>query len=448
MRTTRTIVSFRVLLKTLPTFMIVLSMALAGGRVLAAQETAKAPERASLDSARVVRVRNWGGRSRQDTMTTAGPDTLPQTDSVRAGMDNLIVLVVRDLKSLVQRSKCLSADDRAVPNCIPQPIELYLDGREIKGLVPESGAPRPGDRYGTLRFHLQRSAESDETWADLLGAPPLDSRFWYRPTDVSVGLQGEYPVPSDVTAERFALIRIHPLWFLASVLFFGAVAILFFQYARRSDLLRDLGPNPAVGLKPYSLGRCQMAWWFMLVVGSFLFIFLVTRSYNTITDTTLVLIGISAGTFLGAAAIDMSAITVNGGDRQRLQTQSDVLTAEIVDLTARLSAPPPGTDLVILTQTRVAKSAELANVTKQLQAVMTAAQAKTSGGLLVDLLSDAQGQSFHRFQIVVWTLVLTMLFVISVWRRLAMPDFTSTMLGLLGISAGTYLGFKFPEQKS
>jgi len=28
-----------------------------------------------------------------------------------------------------------------------------------------------------------------------------------------------------------------------------------------------------------------------------------------------------------------------------------------------------------------------------------------------------------------------------------MPEFSTTLLGLMGLSAGTYIGFKFPEQK-
>jgi hypothetical protein len=31
---------------------------------------------------------------------------------------------------------------------------------------------------------------------------------------------------------------------------------------------------------------------------------------------------------------------------------------------------------------------------------------------------------------------------------LSIPDFNPTLLGLLGMSAGTYVGFKFPENKS
>jgi hypothetical protein len=70
-----------------------------------------------------------------------------------------------------------------------------------------------------------------------------------------------------------------------------------------------------------------------------------------------------------------------------------------------------------------------------------------SDGFLVDILTDASGMSFHRFQMFIWTLVLVVLFAFSVWTRLAMPTFSATLLALMGISAGTYLGFKIPETR-
>jgi hypothetical protein len=36
-------------------------------------------------------------------------------------------------------------------------------------------------------------------------------------------------------------------------------------------------------------------------------------------------------------------------------------------------------------------------------------------------------------------------FVVAVYNTLAMPDFSATLLGLTGISAGTYVGFKIPD---
>jgi len=43
-----------------------------------------------------------------------------------------------------------------------------------------------------------------------------------------------------------------------------------------------------------------------------------------------------------------------------------------------------------------------------------------------------------------WTLILGFVFVAKVLADRAMPEFSATTLSLLGISAGTYLGFKMP----
>jgi hypothetical protein len=68
-----------------------------------------------------------------------------------------------------------------------------------------------------------------------------------------------------------------------------------------------------------------------------------------------------------------------------------------------------------------------------------------SENFLTDILSDANGISFHRFQIAAWTLVLSVIFAVGVWQNLTMPTFNTTLMGLLGLSAGTYLGLKIPE---
>jgi hypothetical protein len=67
---------------------------------------------------------------------------------------------------------------------------------------------------------------------------------------------------------------------------------------------------------------------------------------------------------------------------------------------------------------------------------------------LIDLLTDGSGISLHRFQIFVWTIVLGVVFGVSVYRDLVMADFSPTLLGLMGISSGAYIGFKFPENKN
>jgi hypothetical protein len=80
--------------------------------------------------------------------------------------------------------------------------------------------------------------------------------------------------------------------------------------------------------------------------------------------------------------------------------------------------------------------------------VMQQLKPQQTEGFITDLLTDVNGISFHRMQMLVWTLVLGLLFVYTVWRRLSMPDFDAALLALTGITAGTYLGFKFPEKQT
>jgi hypothetical protein len=62
-----------------------------------------------------------------------------------------------------------------------------------------------------------------------------------------------------------------------------------------------------------------------------------------------------------------------------------------------------------------------------------------------DIVSDANGVSFHRFQMVAWTIVLAIIFGKETFSTLAMPDFDNTLIGLMGLSAATYVGLKTTE---
>ena len=63
-------------------------------------------------------------------------------------------------------------------------------------------------------------------------------------------------------------------------------------------------------------------------------------------------------------------------------------------------------------------------------------------------ISGGEGVSLHRVQIIGWTVVLVFVFTVQVFTKLSIPDFNPTLLGLLGLSAGTYVGFKFPENQT
>jgi hypothetical protein len=153
--------------------------------------------------------------------------------------------------------------------------------------------------------------------------------------------------------------------------------------------------------------------------------------------------GISAGSGFAAALLDNSK-------KNQFQDRSDGLAKEqaslqesVATLMAQVNAnpaPPNAADLV----------KEIADKRGRIAAIQTERATirnpmPKSLGFFRDILRDDQGVSFYRFQMAVWTLVLILMFCSSVYRDLVMPQFSSTLLGLMGISAGTYLGFKFPE---
>jgi hypothetical protein len=340
----------------------------------------------------------------------------------------------------------------------PRKLALYLDGREMKGITasPVGITASPANtRDGVLELKLERTDASRDAWAALLGSPNASR----RPTPVSIGLSNQGPVPSpDGATPTFNLIVFRPMWLIATTIGLLLAIAGFWILAVRSDLIRDSVPSapPAGARHPYSLARVQMAFWFFLVLGGLLLIFLITGDWNVLNDQALILIGIGAGTALGAAVVEANKQASADRELATLQPELAKLQAEQGELgrtVQQLSAvaAPTADEQSRLTAARVALPQKVALVAAK-QAQVTAADAKqtkpTSEGFLRDLLTDVNGVSFHRFQMVVWTIVLGIFFVTNVYQNLAMPEFDKTLLALTGISAGTYLGFKIPERQT
>jgi len=366
--------------------------------------------------------------------TPAPTPTLPSLDVVKvrdvtapnrpakrsAGIGDDIDVQVENLQNFLNYASCLSENDEPVSNCKPQKITLFIDGREMKGHEPEAkievswyeeDPANPGGKpleVGILQFHLEYvQGVNDDIWSDLLGGQNNSSpNFRLRPIYVSVGFEGGAAL--DIKSkEKFDLVLMHLDWRLYVCLILVFIILFYLiQLARNTELLRDGGVLPdspekikkwwllnrevrAVH-KPYSSARVQMAFWFALVITAFLYIWLITGASDTITTTVLALIGIAAGTALSAVVIDKG----------------------------KKPDDEPAAD----------------------------AKPQVSQGFLMDILTDENGGiSFHRFQMLTWMLILGILFVFEVFDKLTMPEFSATLLGLLGISNGTYLGFKIPE---
>jgi hypothetical protein len=287
----------------------------------------------------------------------------------RAALGDEVTLEVQGLSTLLNRdSEARCAD-----------LVLFLDGIAIQGSPPESCSPAEGK----VRFRLGRTGKSDRAWHILLSEPT----GFTKTVSVSLGSDAELAYPTDARNFELEVLPRAELF-----LYFGILAIslaLFVHLARKTSILRTPDPVPEGRRAPFSLSRFQLAFWSMLVIAAYLFIWMITDALDTITGSVLVLLGIGSGTALSAAVIDSG-------------------------------------------KTGAEASATL----------------RCSQGFLKDLLSDDHGISLHRFQLFSWTLVLGLIFCASVYDGLQMPQFSTTLLGLMGLSSGTYLGFKMPEGKS
>lgn len=360
-----------------------------------------------------------------------------------ASIGDLIIVRISNGDAFKKRALCKddsSGRDLPAGICKKQDVKLFINGRIITGIEPEDGAPQldkeTGD--GLFQFRLDRNTDNNNIWADILGAPPMFKKEAFLiPVRISIGLSDEYALNAkEEDADKFYIERIHKGWFWACFagifLLFGTLIFL----AKKHGLLRDRAAdlnfteimNPDRENKkfaappnkpPYSLGRFQMAFWFTLIVTSYLFIWLITDAYDILSASVLALIGISAGTSLSAVVID--------------ESKSTALITETKDLQTRYNDP-------------ATTAIEKAQILDKMKGNIKQLQSRETKGFFNDILRDANGVSFHRLQMLVWTFVLGLIFVYTVWKSLSMPDFDPILLALQGLTAGTYLGFKFPEK--
>jgi hypothetical protein len=366
------------------------------------------------------------------------PGPAPKVTAVEGSLelDDIIRVEVNNLSEWAQTND-------------PSKVVPYLNGRALRGNYPEEIHVFKNH----LHFHLKITPENKNAWVDLLGAPEGTR----KPVTFSVGLENQSPFDTVFDqGNELHLTVISPAYGVISLLVVLVTLILFLWWARTTSLIRAPGPQPAGGkLRPYNLGRAQMAFWFFLIYVSYLVIWLITGALDTITASLLGLMGISAGTALSEALIDSGKDTAKAGQLQDVTAAKQSLEQSIPELEAQIAAINAGTALKpddtanrdSLNKQLQDCRARLAQINQQIQMLTPGTSANASKGFLSDILSDSSGYSFHRFQIFAWTIVLGIIFLSSVYNNLTMPEFSTTLLGLMGISSGTYIGFKFPEQK-
>ncbi|HWM23733.1 MAG TPA: hypothetical protein VNP98_02840 [Chthoniobacterales bacterium] len=345
----------------------------------------------------------------------------------------------------------------------------FINDVPLKGIHPEQAWAYPdtdseaNPQVHYLRFALDRTETSKAAWTHILNRP-----VFTRPMELSVGFENGEQITTWVVPEAadpgnqffFNVIPAVRFW-LGVVVIVGAF-LVFLYLARCTDIIRDTAaPLRPDKRWPYSLSRGQMAFWFFLVIGSFFFLWVITGDYDTLNSSVLALIGISAGTALGAAFVDSghaSAATATSDlppevdlskPRRKIAEQIRNLIAEarerlkaIEAQRADISAEETA-ELEANTAAQEKETQKINDLDRQLDYFEWPAWK----GVMHDLMAENNIVCFHRFQIFIWTIVLGIMFVVDVYNRLAMPEFSATLLGLLGISAGTFVGFKLPETK-
>ena len=342
-------------------------------------------------------------------------------------LDRHITIVVRGLENWTRNEAKKGAEGKA-----PKDLQLYLGGHKLTRSSPSLADVH--QEY--MRFHLQIHPDDRDAWVQILyqAREAEDHKV-----PLSIGLKDNMQTfGSEV---ELALI-VYPRYTFLVIGLLAALLVATVILSVRTDLLRDGSvPPPLPARLPYNLGRVQMAFWFYLVIASYLYVWLITGEYNTVTNSVLALIGISAGTGVAAVLLDKQKVEEVLTQRTKLEMQRTALISRIEDLSA--AKPAAGSQL---DQELQQKKNSLTEIQAQLAHSPAPPQPAVSSGFLKDILSSGEGIGFHRFQMVVWTMVFGIIFVRSVYRELAMPNFDTSLLGLMGLSSGTYIGFKFPEK--
>ena len=143
---------------------------------------------------------------------------------------------------------------------------------------------------------------------------------------------------------------------------------------------------------PFSLTKVQLAGWTLIIASSYVYLSLCKGdcSGSAISKTALILMGIGAGSAAATAIIDKRDIQNNVPRHQN----------------------------------------------------------HPSEGFFVDVLSDDNGISIHRFQNFVWTVIAMIIYVAKVAHVQAgceLPELSDTLLILTGISSATYLTLRAGE---
>ncbi|MBD0257089.1 MAG: hypothetical protein ICV83_15335 [Cytophagales bacterium] len=207
----------------------------------------------------------------------------------------------------------------------------------------------------------------------------LSKDFFTKSYLVAVGFRDGSVMSANAVPLQFSLRNNLYENFLIGLFFVLLIAFTASLIGKKDMLREETGGTPA-----YSLAKTQLWYWSSIILFSFFVIWYITDDINTIEPSSLILLGISLGTS------GVSKVIENAGT------------------TGAAAAPA----------------------------------AQRSGGFWTDLLTESGVVTVHRFQIVMFNLVVGFFFIFKVFGTLRMPVLNDTLLLLMGLSSATFTTLK------
>lgn len=215
---------------------------------------------------------------------------------------------------------------------------------------------------------------------------------WYGFSDNYLGVKvdiGTKQKQYTCSAENNLSIKMYSraglIWAWAAVIVLVIVSVLL-AFVFKTNLIRDKSAQEIH--KPYSLSRFQLLWWTVIIISCYMLLFAIRDDFALLSQSTLILLGISVAGTSFAAVVDYSQ-----SDKDRHQDQ-------------------PGVNFI------------------------------------QDVLSDDDGISVHRYQNLIFTFIFGIIFFYKVLATGNMPNFGPLELSLMGLSTAAYVGIKTSENKS
>lgn len=209
-------------------------------------------------------------------------------DFRHASLGEEITLKVKNLHTFLEYAKNENKNIVLFVNDIP--VKDAAFNKESKG----------------LSFLLDNDGDVLTLWRKL-----LDDRghgeFFSKKVTISVGLEGSHPIKTQVSEENkrgYEFGLIDKSWFWFSIIIITALIFFFILLAVKTDMLRDSSVVIDSGRKPYSLARTQMGIWTLAIISSWLFLYVCVQHFNLLTESTIMLMGITAATGVGGLAMD------------------------------------------------------------------------------------------------------------------------------------------------